>query len=59
MLIVFILGGIVVAYWRDKKFRGWVNSKLGKKPQKRPTEKDIKDFEAQKEDRKDEKHPNI
>jgi hypothetical protein len=32
-LFGFIIGGIIMAYWRDKKFRDFVNTKLGKKPQ--------------------------
>jgi hypothetical protein len=32
-LLGVIIGGILVAYWRDLKFRNYINSKLGRKPQ--------------------------
>jgi len=35
LLIGFILGGIAVAYWRDKKFRDFINIKFGRKPEKK------------------------
>lgn len=53
LLIGFVLGGIVIAYWRDKKFRGFVNTKIFKKPQ--PEKKE----DEKKETPKDDNHPSI
>lgn len=53
LLIGFVLGGIVVAYWRDKKFRDFINVKLGRKPQPK------KKQEERREIPKNDNHPVI
>jgi len=53
LLIGFVFGGIIIAYWRDKKFRAWINSKVFKKSQ--PEKKQ----EEKKEIPKDNDHPII
>lgn len=53
LLIGFALGCLVMAYWRDKKFRDFINAKLFKKTQ--PEKKQVDD----KNKPKDESQPII
>lgn len=52
-----IIGAVLYAYFRDPKFKNWVNSKLNRRAQQKT--KQLDDKEKPKEPPKDDSHPII